>query len=151
MEMTFYEVKIGDTIYFADIENSVLVDKEKINSATVILANKTSIPYEVEITLSNSKKFKANWNLDTCVIYKCRDMELYYSSATLPTSCSIYSPDANCIKEEIARISEKKYRRLEAHQKKVNDEMINMSALQVLSRRMKVVENTEVVSETVVV
>lgn len=149
--MTFYEVKIGDIIYFADIENSKLVDKEKINSATVISAHKTSIPYEVEITLSNSRKFNANWNLDTHVIHKNKDMELYYSSATTPTSCSIYSTEANCIKEEIARISEKKYNRLASHQKKVNDEMINMSALQVLSMKLKAPENAEVVSEIVVV
>ena len=76
--MTFYEVKIGDVIYFADIENSVLVDKEKINSATVILTHTTSVPYEVEITLSNSRKFNTNWNLDTCVNYKLKDMEQYY-------------------------------------------------------------------------
>ena len=151
MEMTFYEVKIGDVIYFADIENSVLVDKEKINSATVILTHTTSVPYEVEITLSNSRKFNTNWNLDTCVNYKLKDMEQYYLSATTPTSCSIYSPNADCVKKEIARISEKKYNRLASHQKKVNDEMFNMSALQVLSMKLKTPENAEVVSETVVV
>lgn len=148
MKTTFYEISIGDILYYVEFENSILKTNSEIKTATVIGAQTTNTPYVMKITLSNGTTIFANWNCHMHKVDKGGD-SLY--NIVRPITCTIYSTDENSVKEEAINLVEKITKRLTDVQKKIHDELMNLSVAEHLVKGLETKKKEKIVLETVIV
>lgn len=148
MKTTFYEIGIGDILYYVEFENSILKTNSEIKTTTVIGAQTTNTPYVMKITLSNGTTIFANWN---CYIHKVDKGSDNLYSIVRPITCTIYSTDENALKEEAINLVEKITKRLKDVQKEIHDELMTLSVAEHLAKGLETKKKEKIVLETVIV
>ena len=148
MKTTFYELKIGDILYYIEFENSELKTNSEIKTVTVIGTQTTSTPYVMKITLSNGITIFANWN---CHLHKVDKSSDNFYNVVKPVTCTIYSTDEETLKNETKTLVEKITKRLTDVKKEIHDELMKLSVVEHLVKDLKTKKKEEIVLETVIV